>query len=77
VTAPTGRREVLLAAIREQGGEWATSRVQALYRALGWPSYRKDARADLRALAGDGHLTQRGENNARFYTLSHYAPQEG
>lgn len=77
MTAPKGRRARLLAAIRRQGGEWNTSRVQALYRAHDWAPYRATARDDLAILSRLGHLVMRGENNGRFYTLNHHTPEEG
>ncbi|WP_327671891.1 MULTISPECIES: hypothetical protein [unclassified Streptomyces] len=65
------RRANLLAAIREQGGEWTTGRVKQLYqRRLGRHIYRSTIRRDLRILHADGHLTRHGDDTPhRSYSL--------
>lgn len=74
---PSGRLAHLLAAIREQRGEWTTKRVLALYRRLGlepngmrYTHLRSVARGDLRDLARMGHLVQGADPSRRFYTLN-------
>lgn len=74
---PTGRLDHLLRAVREQGGEWTTKRVLALYRRLGlepdgmrYTHLRSVARGDLRDLARMGHLVQGADPNSLSYTLN-------
>ncbi|MEE4540948.1 hypothetical protein V2S66_03070 [Streptomyces sp. V4-01] len=66
----TGRRLILLDAIRRTGGRWTTGRVQSLY-ALVLPShvYRSTIRVDLRELCAAGHLVAHGGDYRRYYTL--------
>ncbi|MFB7461223.1 hypothetical protein [Streptomyces sp. NPDC056188] len=65
-----GRRARLLDAIRTHGGRWDTGRVLDLYQ-LTEPGriQRVTARRDLGYLQWAGHLTQRGPENNRSYTL--------
>ena len=65
------RRQQLLTAIREQGGEWTTGRVKQLYRRhITGHIYRHNIRRDLAALHREGHLSRRGDGTPRrYYTL--------
>jgi hypothetical protein len=65
------RRQQLLTAIREQGGEWTTGRVKQLYRRhLAGHIYRHNIRRDLAHLHAEGHLDRRGDGTPRrYYTL--------
>lgn len=65
------RRQNLLAAIREQGGEWTTGRVKQLYRQhLDGHTYRHNIRRDLAHLHTAGFLNRHGDGTPRrFYTL--------
>ncbi|RPE40213.1 hypothetical protein EDD90_3249 [Streptomyces sp. Ag109_O5-1] len=65
------RRENLLAAISEQGGEWTVGRVKQIYRRwLRRHIYRHTIRLDLARLHRDGHLDRHGDGTPRrFYTL--------
>ncbi|MEU5976303.1 hypothetical protein [Streptomyces sp. NPDC047315] len=59
----------LLAAIRADGGQWSTGRVQTWRRNTGSPdTQRGTARRDLEHLARLGHLDTRGPHNGRYYT---------
>jgi hypothetical protein len=66
----TGRRQLLLNAIRATGGTWTTGRAKAFFRKA-WPShvYPSTIRRDLRALCEAGLLEQHEERGRRFYTL--------
>ncbi|MFJ4681995.1 hypothetical protein [Streptomyces sp. NPDC088789] len=75
-TGPTGRVAARLDAIREQGGEWTTKDVLALYRRLDLtPSdmrrahQRSVARGDLRDLTAWGWLTAHDDPGRLHYTL--------
>lgn len=65
------RRQNLLAAIREQGGEWTTGRVKQLYRRrIVGHIYRHNIRRDLAHLHQTGHLDRHGDGTPhRYYTL--------
>jgi hypothetical protein len=74
---PTGRLAHLLTAVRQQGGEWTTKRVLALYRRLRLgpadmrhTHLRSVARGDLRDLASWGYLVTHDEPNRLHYTLN-------
>jgi hypothetical protein len=76
-SGPTGRLALLLAAIRREGGEWTTKRVQDFYRRTPLPArhapggrLRHIARGDLRDLHTWGHLVLHEGNARRFYTLA-------
>lgn len=76
-SGPTGRLALLLAAIRREGGEWTTKRVQDFYRRTPLPAHnapdgrlRHIARGDLRDLHVWGHLVLHEGNARRFYTLA-------
>ena len=64
------RRLALANAVRAEGGEWTTKRVQQLYRAAGLNvPQRKTWRDDLEHLTRDGVLVRHDENpNKSFYT---------
>jgi hypothetical protein len=65
------RRRNLLAAIREEGGEWTTGRVKQLYRRhLTGHIYRHNIRRDLAHLHAEGHLDRHDSKSHRYYTLS-------
>lgn len=65
------RRQNLLAAIRDQGGEWTTGRVKQLYRRhLDGHIYRHNIRRDLAHLHAEGFLDRHGDTESRrYYTL--------
>jgi hypothetical protein len=74
---PTGRLAALLAAIRQQGGEWTTKRALACYRQarltpvdMRHAHLRSVARGDLRDLCAWGWLIQHDEPNHLHYTLN-------
>lgn len=74
---PTGRLALLLTAIRREGGDWTTKRVQDFYRTNPLPAsnapngrLRHIARGDLRDLTAWGWLVQRDVKGRRFFTLS-------
>lgn len=63
------RRDLLLAAVQRQGGEWTTGRVKRLYRdAKLTHILRVTIRRDLAGLHADGHLILNDELGRRFYT---------
>lgn len=66
----TGRRQILLAAIRTRGGRWTTGRVKALYRTA-WPThvYRSNVRGDLGELRDLGFLSQHLDEGGHRYFL--------
>ncbi|MFB7899954.1 hypothetical protein ACFC1B_26925 [Streptomyces xiamenensis] len=64
----THRRDVLLAAVLRDGGEWTTSRAARLYGRAA-PG-RATARRDLARLARDGHLTAHLAPHRTYYTGS-------
>jgi hypothetical protein len=76
-SGPTGRLALLLAAIRREGGEWTTKKVQDFYRRQPLPArhapdgrLRHIARGDLRDLRTWGHLVLHETTGRRFYTLA-------
>jgi hypothetical protein len=70
ITWPDDWNAILDTAIRDEGGEWTTVRVQHLYLARYKRGlYRADARRFLSQLAHAGVLTLHHRPNARFYTL--------
>ncbi|MFD6024525.1 hypothetical protein [Streptomyces griseoluteus] len=68
--AARARRQELLEAMRAEPRHWTTGQVTDLYVANGWGCNRSAARADLRALAADGHLIEHGPENERSYRLN-------
>lgn len=58
----------LLTAIQTEGGDWTTSRANALYRTLGAPQMGT-ARRDLEQLAAAGHLAAVDIGAGRVYRL--------
>jgi len=70
ITWPADWDTVLDTAIRDEGGEWTTVRVQHLYLARYKRGlYRADARRFLSQRAHAGVLTLHHRPNARYYTL--------
>ena len=68
--APTTRREYLLAAVTEYGGEVTTQVAEELMADSPWPTAgRNTHRKDLRGLARDGRLTaqDRAQDGRRVY----------
>jgi hypothetical protein len=70
----TARRDLVLAEIRETGGEWTAGRAQLLYRARGW-GHRSTVRSDLRRFELDGELIRHDFEGRRVYTLPHQVDQ--
>ncbi|MFI8254123.1 hypothetical protein [Streptomyces filamentosus] len=67
-TALNPRQSWLLSVIGEEGGRWASGRVQTLYRARRQGcTQRGTARRDLIALARHGLLIECGPTNGRYY----------
>lgn len=68
--ADASRRLVLADAIRREGGEWTTRRVQQVYRRAGLDvPQRKTWRDDLARLHRSGLLTLHDDRpNCRYYT---------
>ncbi|MER7908248.1 hypothetical protein [Streptomyces sp. NPDC096068] len=63
---PEGRRDWLLAEIRQRGGVWTAIRAEEALHRSAWPtSGRNAARKDLRALAARGALTVRDDTETR------------
>jgi hypothetical protein len=62
------RIQVLRDAVTTRGGRWTTRRAWALYRTHNVPQ-RGTARRDLRTLAREGVLTERGPGDGRYYQL--------
>ncbi|WP_030992178.1 hypothetical protein [Streptomyces sp. NRRL S-1813] len=63
------RRLVLADAVRAEGGEWTTKRVDRTYRSAGLSvPHRKTWRDDLEHLTRDGVLTRHDAPNRRYYT---------
>lgn len=63
------RRQLLLDAIRAEGGEWTPGRVKHTYRRHHLTHvYRATIRHDLAALHNAGHLARTDTPGRRFYT---------
>lgn len=64
------RRQMLLAVMRAEGGEWTSGRTKQAYRRLGLPHlYRGTFKRDLAALAKAGDLAPHDSPGRRVYTL--------
>lgn len=77
VRPKTGRSQLLLDAIRAQGGQWTTGRAKAFYRKA-YPShvYPSTIRRQLQQLAAVGVLAQHEDGHGhRYYTLKDGAPR--
>ncbi|NUS58652.1 MAG: hypothetical protein HOV66_27945 [Streptomycetaceae bacterium] len=65
-----GRQALLLHHIRRVGGMWGNRRANELYRRLGLERIGPNTgRKDLAALARAGHLSSRGPQDGRYYSL--------
>lgn len=68
------RLGLLADAIRREGGQWTTQRVQRLYSRAGHDApFRATARGDLKTLARRGVLTLHEDRNRRYFTLANRA----